>query len=112
MSLDTQIDPIERQIAERLIDDVLGSGASVSIFDGEHTTVRRSRDRADILAALGTTDSDVVRIHTASAPGTIHHAWVLLIWGNGFDLISDSTVTAQPWLEGAEALAEQLAEAA
>ena len=99
--------PVERQIAEKIINDVLAAGAAISVNDGEVTTLARSRDKAAILAAMGTTDEDVIYIFPADGGPS---GWVRLIYGNGADLISDA-YNADCFLAGADALAEALSEA-
>lgn len=82
------INATERRIATALVDGLLSAGYALSIDDGEEITVRDSTDRAAILAALGSTDQDIIRSGSH---------WVLLIWGNGEDLVSDYGETDAPW---------------
>ena len=75
---------LEMKIAEQLVDDALAAGYTVSVEDGEEITVMDSADRAEILGALQTTDMDRLYLHTPTG-----RHWILLIWGNDCDLISD-----------------------
>ena len=78
---------IERRIATRLIDTILGDDLNISVQDGEETTVSRSKDKAAIIAALASTDFD--RLTVWSGAEKVGCIW--LVWGNEDDLISDST---------------------
>jgi hypothetical protein len=110
MSLADLHDQNERLIAEKLIDAALTANATVSVNDGEETTLRRSRDRAAILAAMATTDGDVIMI---TLPDMQRPIAVHLIYGNGTDLISDSTdsAVATAFLAPIQDYANQIAEA-
>jgi predicted DNA-binding protein len=96
---------IERQILEKLVDDALAVGCLVSVHDGEDQVVSKCQDRETILSATRSTDADSLAFRTAD--GKIMGS-VLLIYGNGYDLISDCSDTAslRALLVGAEALAE------
>ena len=82
---------IECTIARHLVRLLLGAGYLVSVYDGGETTVRNSRDYETILAALASTSEDSIRFRNedGSEKGVF-----LLIWGNGKDLISDSSDNA------------------
>lgn len=88
MSLTEYATPTERRIARALIDAALRDGLSLSVNDGEEWTVTRSRSAKDITEALATTGADTLRLTTQDNALVGH---VLLIWGNGEDLISDCT---------------------
>jgi hypothetical protein len=75
--------------ARALIDRLLAKGGSVSVNDGEQTTLHKSRDAALILAAMATTDQDSLRWFDPSGlrVGIFH-----LIYGNGpGELVADCT---------------------
>lgn len=95
---------VERQIVEKLLDDALTAGLSISVHDGEEFPLRNSTNKAAILEAMFSTDADGLHFSREGKPS----AWVLLIYGNGPDLISDSTTKNTEFLVGAEALAEEL----
>lgn len=86
MSLNKYATPAERTIVNRLIRAALAHGLTVSVHDGEEWTLKRSRDAKAIREALATTGADNVTLRNSdgAAVGT-----VLLIWGNGEDVISD-----------------------
>ena len=82
-------DNIEKQICERLVDKALAAGYTISVYDGEEWPLKRSSNRPDILAAMYSTDSDVLRCclpESGKAVGSI-----MLVYGNGGDVVSDYT---------------------
>jgi hypothetical protein len=96
---------IERQICERLIDDALAASYTISVFEGEDRALEYSTDRAAILAAMASTSDDALTF------GDIEGAKigvVLLVYGNGADVIADCSdcPAIDALLLGAEALAE------
>ena len=79
----------EAKIARRLISEIMAEGYSVSVYDGEETTLKRSRKFSQILAAMGTTGSDVILARDKAGECV---ARFLLVYGNaedGSELISD-----------------------
>jgi len=98
---------VENQIAGKLIDDALELGCTVSVNDGQDWCLIRSQDKPAIMAAMASTDADRLQIRTVDG---LKIGDILLIWGNGADLISDCTdnESTRLLLEGAEALAETL----
>lgn len=88
MSLIPHTTKVEAEIATKLVEAILANGWTISVSDGEAIVQKRSTDRAAILASLSSTDSDtlIVRYRTGLKVGNI-----LLVWGNGEDLISDFT---------------------
>lgn len=80
--------PVEAVLAKRLLDKALKRGWRVSVYDGEEWTVKQSADRQTILDALATTEADTLLFRDADGQ-KIGRVW--LIWGNGEDLISDSS---------------------
>lgn len=79
---------IEDQIISELLDRALGRGWGVSVYDGEEVPLRRSHDKAAIIAAMRSTDSD--QLHFKGVDGA-NLGCIVLIYGNGEDLISDHT---------------------
>lgn len=84
-------DEIEDQIIDELLDRALGRGWGITLWDGTISdggviVVRRCHDKATIRAAMKSTDADV--LYFTGVDG-MSHGWVLLIYGNGEDLISD-----------------------
>lgn len=80
--------PTEKSVAAALVDAALSRGLTVSVCDGEAYPVKRSTDRAAILAALWSTDEDRLILRRDGALV----GWILLVWGNeadGSDLVAD-----------------------
>lgn len=82
----------EARAARKLIRAALAEGWTVSVNDGEETTVRRSSREREIFDALCTTGEDIITIHlpVGGKPGGTF--W--LIYGNdddGTELIADHT---------------------
>ena len=77
---------------------LLDAGCSLSVYDGEETTIKAATDAAAVLAALGTTEADTLTAWRAD-----WKSWLsfLLIYGNGpGELIadhSDSPVADAAW---------------
>ena len=85
----------ERIVATQLVDALLRRGLAVSVYDGEEETVTDSTDRAEILDALNTADSDTVSAGDFSF-------WLLFGEG-GDDLIADYSYSKDS-LEEADAI--------
>jgi hypothetical protein len=101
---------IERAIAAAAIDGILAEGHEIDVYDGEETTLRRSRDKAAILAAMFTTDED--RLYVRHRYGTRYFGWVQFIYGNeGWDVIQDNTTNLDRDLAAASALAVEFEDA-
>lgn len=79
---------IERKIINRLLRAALDAGYSVSVFDGEETTLRHSKRIVQIQAALATTGGDILTITGASGE---HLGKVYLVYNGDEDLINDHT---------------------
>lgn len=95
---------IERTIITKIITDVLALGCSISVNDGEEWVLKKSNSKKLILAALFSTDEDIMAIYDAEGVklGTI---W--LVYGNdGYDVISDYSVSLEDILKNATMLAE------
>lgn len=82
--------PGERGTATRLVRAALRAGYTVSVYDEEEWTVKRSDSEAVILPELASTETTTLRFrHNGATVGSM-----LLIWGNdetGEELIADYT---------------------
>ena len=79
----------EARIVRKLVGLILARGLTVSVYDGEETTLARSKDKRAILAAIGTTGSDTL---TARNDSGARVASFMLVYGNaedGSELIAD-----------------------
>jgi hypothetical protein len=88
---------LERRIVGQIIDGALAAGYEIDVNDGEETTLEKSSSKSDILAAMFSTDSDILTLYTGAGSltdlGIIEPSRrvgsILLIWGNGRDVIGD-----------------------
>ena len=108
---------IEKIVAKRLVLHMLKEGYSISVNDGETTTLRRARNADKIEAAMFTTDEDMLYFHRADVqgvyPATGRKAdaagWALLIYGNhGCDVISDYASQLEADLRPVFAFADEI----
>lgn len=82
---------MERKIVFKVVDLALKDGNTVSVFDCEEWTVKRSTNKSEIRAALFTTDDDQIRIRDKDGNSL---SWMWFVYGNdGYDVIADYTVT-------------------
>lgn len=78
---------MERRIAFKIVELALADGHTVSVSDGEEFTVKRSRDKEALRAALFTTDEDLIVVRNAAGDKL---GWFQMIYGNdGYDVVSD-----------------------
>lgn len=103
MLMDKSTREIEREIIDVLLTDLLAAGFRVSVDDGEALPVKKSTDKAKIMAELGSTGSD----HLLVFDGGTCIGWFLLVYGNdGWNVISDYTTNLEQHHKRADALAE------
>jgi hypothetical protein len=82
----------EARVARKLIRAALAEGWTISVNDGEETTVSRSSREREILDAMATTGGDIITIHLPArgkSGGSFY-----LVYGNdesGEELIADHT---------------------
>lgn len=89
----------ERRRASRLVSALLAAGYRLSVNDGEEWTVKQSRNKGEVMAALATTGEDYLKAHQEEVTKTKEGRHVrkvvasfCLIWGNardGSELIAD-----------------------
>jgi hypothetical protein len=79
---------IETTICTRIVSRALAAGYAVSVYDGEEYPVKRSTNKAAIVAAMFSTDADtlVIRAADGSKIGSVY-----LVYGNGEDVVCDHT---------------------
>jgi hypothetical protein len=92
---------VEKKIASRLVHDILASGSDISVWEGGDYAIKNSTNKEEVMAALGSTGIDYLYMSYGS---------ILLVWGNGNELISDSSANqlTDNVLVGAENLAKTL----
>lgn len=84
-----QMKDSDKAQAKRLIAVILAAGYKVSVNDGEEWVLIKSTDADAIYEAIGSTDSDTLKIRTAHDT-LVGSMW--LVWGNGpRELVSDYT---------------------
>lgn len=92
LSLDLYTSKGEARVVKRLVRSLLSNGHSLSVSDGDTWVVIRETSADVILAALGTTGEDVLRVYQpgeTKAVGSIY-----LLYGNaedGSEVIADHT---------------------
>jgi len=99
---------LEMRVVRKLVKDALALGYAVSVFDGEEWTVHKSKAFSAIIAALRTTDDDILLFRNAANEIV---GKVLLIYGNEpYEVIND--YSANPAMEaliaGANATANKI----
>ncbi len=83
-------------IATRLVQTLIAHDEewTLTVNDGEEDTLAGSRDAEEVLNALATTDHDYIRVYVEDSSehtGWKCKGWVMLIWSNAGDVISDYT---------------------
>lgn len=78
---------IEGKIVGEVVREGLKRGWTVSVYDSEEWTLKRSTDRLAIMDALFTTDMDTIRFRNAAGENM---GFVFFVYGNdGYDVIND-----------------------
>lgn len=95
----------EEKIARTLVSHILTTGYTISVYDGEETTVEQAVRFGDVMQALSTTDSDVLRVYDQAGKRIGN---IMLVWGNDTDVIAD--YTDNPEIEALVAPANEYAE--
>lgn len=97
---------IEKQIARATIKALLAAGYIVTMNDGEEDTVEQSTDAAAIYAAMMTTDEDYLIAHTVTGQRV---GYIYFVYGNdGYDVISDYTMSLETVMNSVNELADEL----
>jgi len=81
-------DRIKREgiIVQKIVDDALEAGYTISIFDSEEWCVKKSKDKEYILANMGIADEMVVRLRDGQNDIV---GGISLVYGNDTDIISN-----------------------
>jgi hypothetical protein len=102
------LDATERKIIDKLISTILDAGHKISIYDSAGSfSISKSRDIAAISETIAETDETNILIRDDNNDQV---GWIMLIHGNGTDVISDMTdnPTTLALAKPAEDLAETL----
>lgn len=105
---------IERAIVRSAARALIDAGYSVAIHNGEEQACRPTRELAEVMAAIMTTDEDAMLVYPAAASGSAQEhpqtGWVSFVYGNsGWDVIHDYTTNLETALEPADRYSDQLA---
>lgn len=96
----------ENIIIRKAVRAFIGAGFTVSVFDGEEYSARRSRKVEDVMRSLRATDADrlIVRDNDGERVGS-----VLLVYGNEpYEVIADYSLSLNDLLRDAEARAAKM----
>ena len=89
---------VEQKIARFTVKHLIDAGFTLSVFDGEEVTIKRSTDPVAICNAMNTTDEDYLYVHRADEKERF--GWLYFVYGNdGYDVISDYTTNLDPQME-------------
>jgi len=100
----------EKKVAGKIVANAIKLGYVVSVYDGEEYTVKRSSDKAVIMAALYTTDMDRLVIRDKAGE---HIGTVALVYGNSAsEVMSDwhDSEVMNKVLEPAKKFCDELAD--
>lgn len=106
---------IEKQIAERLVAELLDHNFWLAVFDGEEITPANNI-ATDICVNLEGLEEVTLRVYRKfePAPGVNTYQYygeILLVYGNdGYDLIADNSVSLNEYITATEELASQIEE--
>lgn len=93
----------ERRIISRFVTDAIAAGYTVSVNNGEVTTVKKSVDLKTVMDAIQTTDEDILVLHFNDK----RFGWVHMVYGNGgTDVIADYTTKLEGLMKGVQRLAD------
>jgi hypothetical protein len=95
----------EKTVARRVVRDLLAAGYSLSVDDGEETSVKKSTKFKEIVDAMMTTDEDHLYAHKQGCKTS----FVRFVYGNdSWEVICDYGVSLEEHLKGAHAVCERL----
>lgn len=107
----TETNVVERIICRRLLGALLTAGFLVAVNDGEETTTDYGTDFDTRWKAMFSTDGDYLFVRFRDDPNDERpDAYVILIYGNGFDVISDHTTNLNAVLKPIQDAIERLEE--
>jgi hypothetical protein len=97
---------VEREIVTKVIECLLAAGFLIQVNDGEEDVTDRIKDSEAILAAMFSTDEDLLFVSIPDNDG-VASRWIHFIYGNdGYDVIHDYTVNLEAVIKPAVELAE------
>ena len=103
----------ERLICRKLLDTIVAKGFCFIVNDGEENVTKRITDVDVGMAAMFSTDADVIKIFPISESPLSEKlprlGSVSLIYGNGSDVISDYSLSVEDIIQPANLFADTLA---
>lgn len=101
---------IERAIVRQAVADILAAGLRITLtHEGDDSEAVLATDLDFIMDQASACDLEGLVIHTAEGNRV---GWVQMVYGNdGWDVLSDNSTTVSPYLVGADALSQELADA-
>lgn len=102
---------MERAVIRRAITDILAAGNWVRVFYGDSEYGCDKTDNLDIaMRAIGACDDEHLLVFRNSSDRTWSSVW--FVYGNaGYEVIADNGERVEPLLAGANAFADELADA-
>ncbi len=96
----------ESRIVRAIVTDAIRAGMQVSVYDGQDVTVRLSSKVDEVMRALRTVDEEhLLMYRDGRRVGS-----VFLVYGNdGYDVVNDYSLSLEPIMARANALADELA---
>ena len=99
---------IEQEIARAAATGLIEAGYSISVFDSEEIVLKRSTNVERIVEAMFSTDEDYFYAYRPEE--TERAGYVHFVYGNeGWNVISDNSLSLEPALEAATALSASYA---
>ena len=99
---------IEQEIARAAATGLIEAGYSISVFDSEEIVLKRSTNVERIVEAMFSTDEDYFYAYRPEE--TERAGYVHFVYGNeGWNVISDNSLSLEPALEAATAPSESYA---
>lgn len=101
---------IERAIVRQAVADILAAGLRITLtHEGDDSEAVLATDLDFIMDQASACDLEGLVLYTAEGNRV---GWVQMVYGNdGWDVLSDNSTTVSPYLVGADALSQELADA-
>lgn len=101
---------IERAIVRKAVADILAAGLRITLtHEGDDSEAVLATDLDFIMDQASACDLEGLVIYTAEGNRV---GWVQMVYGNdGWDVLSDNSTAVSPYLVGADALSQELADA-
>lgn len=106
--LHSDMDADEKRIIIEVLNSAFNSGCAITVHNGCETLLKQCSDAVKVFEEMYGTGVDALTFYRSGKP----FGWVVLIYGNGLDVISDSSDNAETEaiLKNADALNEEMSE--